>query len=150
MRDRHPRTPRDRHPRTPAGWETMLAALAEQFADGTIQAWHADRIRAALAVVEQQMVAAQARLAGHSRAAVTGCPAGHSLEAAIAARIAAAAGTLRTRLGRLAAELAADINQLRHTLIDLEHRGVITVRQRGAVTAVDELAVNARCEISTR
>jgi hypothetical protein len=146
------RVVRDRHPRTPAGWETTLAALAGQFADDTIGAWHTGRIRAALAAVEQQMAAAEARLSALSPSAAAAVvrPAGHGLEAAIADRIAAAGGVLPTRLGRLSTDLAADINQLRRTLIDLERRGVITVRQRGAVTAVDELAVNARCEISAR
>jgi hypothetical protein len=142
------RVVRDRHPRTATGWETALDALAAQFADDTIPAWHADRIRQAFAAVEQQMAAAEARLSGHTPAATTGRSDGHGLAAAVEARITAAGGTLPTRLGRLAADLDADINHLRRTLIDLERLDRITARCRGAVTAVDELAVNARCEIS--
>ncbi|MCW2143518.1 hypothetical protein [Actinoplanes cyaneus] len=56
------RVVRDRYPRSAAGWESALEELRTQLTDGTIEFWHADRIRQALAgaIAQAQLLAVSA------------------------------------------------------------------------------------------
>jgi hypothetical protein len=146
------RVVRAKHPSTPAGWESALAELRAQMADGRIGPWHAERLQRAVALVDEQLraiaaawppPAAQPAVPPPRRPAVD-----ERIAAAIGRQIAAAGGTLSTPLERLAAGLALGVDELRQAVLDLEHAGRLVARRHHNPVPVDELAIHSRIELS--
>lgn len=116
------RTVHRRHPDTAGGWATALAELARQIAAGTLPAHTHGQIRHALAQVRTALDATAPAPAVPAvpapRPPLVDEPTTVSLH-----QLVAAGGPVSTTLGRLAAAIGADIDDVRQGLAVLHHTG---------------------------
>jgi hypothetical protein len=129
------RVVRPKFPRTPAAWEAALMELSNQLADGTIAFWNADRIQRALAGAVEQ---------ADNLAGTTPQPSVDERLLETAEKLLRGAASELTTLERLAAVMHIGVDELRQTMLELEHTGLLVARRLDKVVPVDELHAHAR------
>ena len=148
-------------PRTAGGWVKQLQQLHDQLRDGRIKWWDAERLRQAIAAVDEQLQALESRTPPPAQQTYTAAgpprwyapepfsPRVRQLLAAVDERIRKAGGSLPGTLQRLAADFGVDVDELRQALLQFENLGFVQARRMGEETSLDELAVHARFTLHT-